>query len=195
MKFIISYFDFYVLAIMALALNSCESDRNKRGYNYLPDMAYSMAYETYAPNPIFEDGKTAQSPVEGTIPRHIIPYQYPNTSEGLKLAGLELRNPVESSMENLLRGKNVYNIFCANCHGFNGKGDGNLYASGKYPSEPPSLISTNMINKPDGEFYHIITSGSAIMGSFASIIKPEDRWKIILYLKEELSKGDVNQTY
>lgn len=187
-----SYITFLCLVISLILLISCNTDRNKRGYEYFPDMVYSDAYETYAPNPIFADGKTAQLPVKGTIPRHMVPYQYPDTRDGLKLAGLELINPQELNEENLNRGKFEYNIFCANCHGLDGKGDGNLYASGKYPSEPPSLITEVMLNRPDGEYYHIMTLGSAIMEPFASLIRPEDKWKIILYIKNDLAKQNIN---
>ncbi len=184
--------NYYLLLVLGIFLISCETDRNKRGWDYFPDMAYSEAYETYAPNSIFADGKTAQPPVPGTIPRHMVPYQYPNTSEGMKLAGEELVNPFESTEENLARGKKEYNTFCANCHGFDGMGDGNLYTSGKYPSEPPSLITTEMLKIPDGEYYHIMTVGSAIMGPFASLIRSQDKWKIILYIKTELSQKEPN---
>jgi len=186
--------NYYSILILCFLQFSCETDRNKRGYEYSPEMVYSRAYETYAPNKIYLDGKTAQPPVLGTIPRHMIPYQYPKTPKGLKLAGLELINPFEPNEANIARGKVEYNVFCANCHGFDGKGDGNLYTSGKYPSEPPSLITTEMLKMPDGEYYHIMTVGSAIMGSFASLIRPQDKWKIILYIKSELSQKEINKT-
>ena len=182
------------ILILCLLQFSCETDRNKRGFEYSPEMVYSRAYETYAPNKFYLDGKTAQPPVPGTIPRHMIPYQYPKTPEGLKLAGLELINPFEPSEANIARGKVEYNVFCANCHGFDGKGDGNLYTSGKYPSEPPSLVTMEMLKMPDGEYYHTMTVGSAIMGSFASLIRPQDKWKIILYIKSELSQKEINKT-
>ena len=180
----------FVVIFFGVTLFSCDLDTKKRGYEFFPDMAYSDAYETYAPNVIFADGKTAQKPVAGTVPRHMVPYQYPKTREGMKLAGVERENPVLATTENISRGKFVYNVFCANCHGFDGRGDGNLYSSGKYPSEPPSLVTEDMIDKPDGEYYHIMTVGSAIMGSFAALIRPEDRWKIINYIKMELSTSD-----
>lgn len=183
---------FYFLIILSFIQFSCETDRNKRGYEYFPDMAYSETYEAYSPNPIFADGKSAQLPVKGTIPRHLVPYQYPKTSEGMELAGLELVNPFEPNKENLARGKHEYNVFCANCHGFDGSGDGNLFANGSYPAEPPSLITKEMLNRPDGEYYHIMTLGSAIMGPFASLIRPDDKWKTILYIKNELSKKNIN---
>ncbi len=192
-KKIKSYFIFSCIVVLCFLQFSCETNRKKRGYEFFPDMVYSEAYETYAPNPVFPDGKTAQPPVNGTIPRHMVPYQNPNTREGMKAAGLELINPFEANEGNLERGKLEFNVFCANCHGFDGRGDGNLFASGKYPSEPPSLISEEMLNKPDGEYYHIMTVGSAIMGPFASLIRPEDKWKIILYIKSSLSIGNVNK--
>lgn len=182
------YFLFCSITVICFLQMSCETDRNKRGYEYFPDMVYSEAYETYAPNKFYPDGKTAQPPVPGTIPRHMIPYQYLKTPEGLRLAGLEVINPFEPDKENLARGKVEYDTFCANCHGFDGRGDGNLYTSGKYPSEPPSLVTNEILKMPDGEYYHIMTVGSAIMGPFASLIRPQDKWKIILYIKTELSK-------
>ena len=136
---------FFIIVLSQIQI-SCETDRNSRGYEYFPDMVYSKAYETYAANPVFPDGKTAQPPVKGTIPINMVPYQYPDTPEGMREAGLELINPYEVNEENIARGKFEYDVFCANCHGLDGRGDGNLYANGKYPSEPPSLITEVMLN-------------------------------------------------
>jgi len=182
---------FFIIVLSQIQI-SCETDRNSRGYEYFPDMVYSKAYETYAANPVFPDGKTAQPPVKGTIPTSMVPYQYPDTPEGMRTAGLELINPYEVNEENIARGKFEYDVFCANCHGLDGRGDGNLYANGKYPSEPPSLITEVMLNRPDGELFHIMTLGSAIMGPFASLIRIEDKWKLILYIKYELSANNLN---
>jgi mono/diheme cytochrome c family protein len=186
-KIVKLHFISWFLALCILQF-SCDRDNKKPGYEYFPDMANSEAYETYVPNPAFADGKTAQPPVDGTIPRHIVPYQYPKTREGKKQAGKELLNPYESSVENIARGKHEYEAFCANCHGFDGTGDGNLYTSGKYPSEPPSLVTEEMLARPDGEYFHIMTLGSSIMGPFAALIRPKDKWKIIIYIKNDLSK-------
>lgn len=168
----------------------CDHSRKKPGYDYFPDMVYSKAYETYKSNPNFADGKTVQNPVEGTISREMIPYQYPKTDEGMKKAGLELTIPSNLKDVSPDRGKREYDIYCAICHGLDGRGEGILYKSGKYPSEPASLVSPEMAEKPDGEIYHVITVGSAIMQAHASQIKVEDRWKIILYIKNVLQKNN-----
>ncbi len=169
--------------ILCLSLFSCYADKEKRGYEYAGDMSKSMAYETYSDSKVFKDGKSAQRPVAGTISREMQPYIYENSVEGLKNAGLELKNPLKSNDEFIERGREVYDIFCLNCHGVNGDGKGFLFTSKKFPIEPNSLIDEKTKNRPDGEIYHIIVHGGAAMGSFASQIKPEDRWKIILYIR------------
>jgi hypothetical protein len=40
----------------------------------------------------------------------------------------------------------------------------------------------------DGEIYHTITVGYGIMGAHGGIVRPEDRWKIILHVRENLQK-------
>ncbi len=186
-----TYFIYCAVVLLGAVQISCDYNKTQRGYQYFPDMDSSIPYGTYSANKIFPDGKTAQHPVNGTVPRNMIPYKYPKTSEGLKLAGKELKNPVKATKANISRGKIEYDIFCANCHGLTGKGDGNLYTSGKYISEPVSFVTKEMLQKPDGEYFHTITVGSDIMGSFGSMIRPQDKWKIVLYIKNELSKKEV----
>ena len=177
-----------ILALLLLLLAACSSEPDEPGWDYFPDMYYSKAYETYSDNPVFEDGKTMQSPVEGTIPRDMIPFQYEKTEEDRILAGKELVNPYTDGLEHVARGKDAYNAFCIQCHGENGEGEGLLYTSGKYGYKPASLVNEKMINAPDGELYHAITVGYGIMGAHGPLVRPDDRWKIILYIRESLQK-------
>ena len=171
--------------LILVVLVSCKHGNNDTGYAYMPDMAYSVAYETNTENPVFENGITNQLPVEGTIPRGMIPYQYKKTFEDQQRAGQELINPFESNRENLERGKLEFDIFCASCHGFKGKGDGHLYTSKLFHVKPTALHDNYVQSKPDGEIYHVIMKGSlsGLMGPHGSQIKPDDRWKIISYIK------------
>jgi mono/diheme cytochrome c family protein len=36
----------------------------------------------------------------------------------------------------------------------------------------------------DGQIYHIITMGRGLMASYAAQVEPDDRWKIILYIRK-----------
>jgi len=177
------------IALSALVFASCDRTRIQKGYEYFPDMAHSLAYETYAPSKGAANGITMQMPVIGSIPREMIPYQYPATPEGRLLAGKELVNKIESSDTNLVRGKEMYTIYCQNCHGTAGKGDGHLYTSGKFTMQPASLISERMLIAPIGEVYHVITAGWNTMGAHGPQILPDDRWKIALYVKNNLQKN------
>ncbi len=173
------------LSLIILFLMSCNHDNNDTGYAYMPDMAYSYAFETYGSSPNFSDSITMLTPVEGTIPREMIPYQYEKTFEDQQRAGQELINPFETNKENLIRGKEQYIIYCSMCHGEKGKSDGHLVKSKLFPVQPIALSGDYVKNKPDGEIYHVVTMGSlsGLMGAHGSQISPEDRWKIVLYVK------------
>ena len=71
----------------------------------MPDMYYSNAYESYTPNPNFEDDLTMRTPVEGTVPREMIPFAWENTEEDRLAAGEALVNPLENNGENLAQGQ------------------------------------------------------------------------------------------
>jgi len=177
------------VVLTAMLFASCDRTRIQKGYEYFPDMAHSLAYETYAPAKGANNGITMQMPVLGSIPREMIPYQYPATVEGRTLAGKELSCNLEASEANLLRGKEMYTIFCNNCHGPAGKGDGHLYTSGKYTVPPASLVSERMLAAPIGEVFHVITAGFNVMGAHGPQIRPDDRWKITLYVKNTLQNN------
>ena len=175
--------------VTLLVFSGCSrEDRNHPGYNYLNDMTPSQAFEYYSSNPNFADGITAQPPVAGTIPRGMIPYPFPRTEAGQKQAGIELVNPLPVSKENLEVAKELFELNCAMCHGNGGKGDGRFVTSGKFTTDVTSLVDEFVQSKPDGEIFHVITMGSVsgFMGSHSAQIKPDDRWKIVGYIKNKL---------
>jgi mono/diheme cytochrome c family protein len=185
-----SYLKFPVIPLVAVLLfmSACNHDRNQPGYAYMPDMYYSESYEAYTANPVFSDSLTMQSPVKGTIARgHYPAYPYrAKSADDQKRAGIELVNPIPPGAEAIEKGKELYTIFCINCHGVLGDGQGFLFTSKRFPAQPTSLIGDLVKNKPDGELYHVITLGSlsGLMGAHGSQIAPENRWKIIDYVRE-----------
>lgn len=174
--------------MMVMGLLSCDRDRNTTGWEYFDDMAHSPAYESYTPNPNFSDGKTLRNPVEGTIPIGYEPYLYQKTDEDRVKAGQDLVNPLEANEANISRGKEVYGIFCVSCHGEKGDGQGYLFTSKKYNYQPANLLSDKVRNNPDGEIYHVITVGFGVMAPHGYMIRPEDRWKATMYIRNILHK-------
>jgi hypothetical protein len=178
----------YLTFILVIALASCDKRSTERGYSYLPDMQESQAYDTYSENPNFEDSMTLRKPISGTIPRDYIPYHLIKNDEDLKTAGEKFTNPLEYTEANLENGKLQFERYCMNCHGEKGDGQGFLYSSKKYAFPPANLTLEKTVNRPDGEIYHIINVGINIMGAHASQISQEDRWRIVMYIRNDLQK-------
>ena len=95
-----------LLLLTALAAWATRSDPASTGYEFIPDMAHSVPYDAYAPNPVTRDGKTLQPPVAGTIARGgPLPFHYAATAEDAARAGRELRNPFPPSPATAGRGR------------------------------------------------------------------------------------------
>jgi len=161
---------------------SCNDDPKKPGYEYMPDMYRGPAYKPNSDNPNFKDSMTNRKPVEGTVARNQpMPFAYPHTNEGYELAGKELKSPIEHNEVNLAEGKRLFEIFCIHCHGPEGKGDGTIVQNGKFP--PPPSYSNQLKDLPEGKMFWTITYGKNLMGSHASQLNQDERWKIISYVQ------------
>jgi mono/diheme cytochrome c family protein len=170
--------------LLVVLLFSCDRQRNMRGYDFVPDMVYSRAYETYSDNPNFKDSASMRIPVPNTVPVGFLPFRYTNDTISRVKAGKELVNPFTATAEVIERGKLIFTTFCIHCHGKGGAGDGYLFTSGLYPLQPKNLSGETASKLKDGEIYHTITLGIRSMGAHGSQIKPDDRWKLVLYIRE-----------
>lgn len=179
---------FSLVLFAVVILSACDYDRRTTGWDYAGDMINSPAYETYTPNSVFANGRTMQPPVAGTIPRGFMPYPYLKTDEDRALAAKTIVNELESTPENLERGKVAFGIYCMHCHGEKGDGQGSLFVNKKFTYPPGNLLNEKMRANPEADIYHVITVGWGIMGEHGSMITPEDRWKIAMYVKQELQK-------
>ncbi|MDB5152586.1 MAG: cytochrome c [Mucilaginibacter sp.] len=168
-----------------VVITSCK-DKRSTGWEYAPNMYEHIAYDPDQANPNFKDGKTAQKPPEGTIPVGFTTFDYPNTKDGYELAGTEVKSPLPQTQQNFADGQVLFEHFCSPCHGKEGQGDGLVVAHG-FPA-PPSYSKGQssrggaMKDLTDGKMYHTITYGVNAMGSYASQLAPEERWKVIMYV-------------
>ena len=118
----------------------------------------------------------------------MIPYVFQKNDTDRAIAARKLVNNLEPTPENLLKGKENYKIYCMHCHGAAGDGKGQLFVSKKYPYQPASLLSDKMRANPEADIYHVITVGFGVMPGHGSMIRPPERWKIAMYIKNELQK-------
>ena len=178
----------FVLGIM-VSVSSCKNDL-KPNYQYMPNMYESVAYETYSESDAFnsptgEKGKEGQSPAEGSIKRGFVPYEIPNTPEGYALAKASLKSPLDSLSLDAEKGKTLFNVYCAICHGEKGDGKGNLVVKEKFLGVP----NYKEREITEGSIFHVITYGLNSMGSHANQLSQEERWQVtdyVLKLKSEL---------
>lgn len=182
MKRIFSWLSVILLPVVVLGgIHLISRDTSRRNLEWPTQMQYSPAYASQSPNPVWPDGMTQRMPVPGTLPRGFRPFRYGSGPEEAERTGRELRNPFEPVEENLARGEAIYANYCAVCHGTTGAGDGPLIP--KYPN-PPSYITDKSKALADGYMFHTITMGRANMPSHAAQVGPDDRWKVILYIRK-----------
>jgi mono/diheme cytochrome c family protein len=124
-----------------------------------------------------------------------VPYYFDDTPEGrLQAIAQLIDNPFPITEDGLARGKNLYNIFCAICHGEEGDGKGYLYdeeknPNAKYPNLPANFIKGELVTASNGRFYNAIMHGYNVMGGYADKIGYEERWQVIHYIREMQAKG------
>src|SRR6202023_1867237 len=105
--------------------------------------------------------------------------------EGLANAAQYLKDPFPASPEIQAEGKVLFDQFCIHCHGKNGMGDGPVGM--KLPGPPPPYSGAQLKNFTEGEMYQTLEYGGAngknFMGSHASQLTVDERWKIIRYVQ------------
>ncbi|MGB5821220.1 MAG: cytochrome c [Saonia sp.] len=175
-----------VLGLVVLVV-SC-ADKNSPNYQYMPNMYEAVGYETYQEVGFLPNGAEALTPVENTIKRGWMPYGFENTPEGKESARLDI-SPLDSlqSEGNLAKGKELYNIYCAICHGSKGDGKGYLVEQEKILGVPSYADAARNISV--GSTYHTMYYGLNSMGSYASQMNNEELWQVAEYvmkLKQDL---------
>ncbi|SFB82912.1 Cytochrome C oxidase, cbb3-type, subunit III [Parapedobacter composti] len=192
------------VAIAAVVTACGDKTTRSTGWEFSRNMYDPIGYNPDQPNANFKDGKTAQVPPPGTVPVGFERFEYAGTNEDYERAGAEVVNPLARTEANLAQGKALYLVYCAVCHGPEGAGDGPITKDRRLESKtesralenyppPPSYRRSDganssrgglMADLTDGKIYHTITYGLNMMGSHASQLSPEERWKVVMYVRE-----------
>ena len=169
---------------------------NDPGQAYMPDMYYSRAYETYGYNDVGGEFDSLKKrgihynamPVPGTVARgDMMSYHLTNDSAGL-IAAAAIKNPfdtIASSPAVMKEAERLYLVNCGICHGDKLDGNGPLWndGNGPYPAAPRNLMDDYTKKLTDGHVFHVVTYGIRTMGSYASQLRPDQRWMVIKYIR------------
>ena len=169
------------VAIVMISFVSCKKD-SKPNYQYMPNMYEPLSYETYGEYGVFPGGQEAMLPAKGSVSRGWMPYDYENSNVGYQKAKDTLKNPIRYTKENEEKGKELYNIYCAICHGEKGDGKGNLVKREKILGVPSYADIGRAIT--EGSIYHVMYYGINSMGSYASQTNEQERWQIVQYVEK-----------
>ncbi|MEI9807255.1 MAG: cytochrome c [Bacteroidota bacterium] len=194
---------FWIIAgcvVTGIVIMSCNKTRRNTGRAYMPDMAYSVAYETYAPaaERLKASGATYNArPVEGTIARgDMFPYALKNDSSGYA-GSVNVTNPLAAGSFDMKEAERLYLVNCGICHGSKLDGNGPLYkgGDGPYPAKPATLVGDAVYEAmPEGKMFHSVTYGKNAMGSYASQLSTKQRWMVIAYIKSKQAAGKKTTT-
>lgn len=192
---------------MIAFFTACSDVQREPGRTYMPDMAYSRAYETYAERDSdnFTMNRNAAGdkifynnmPVSGTIARgEEMPFLIPKDAQGDTtnyIASKQISNPILALNENDMKeAERLYLINCGICHGKNLDGNGPLYkdGNGPFPAHPAALKGdAKYVNMPEGQMFYSVTYGKNLMGSYASQLSRKQRWMVIAYIKAQQGEG------
>lgn len=123
----------------------------------------------------------------------------PQTRETKKAADADFnaRNP-KTSAEDIKEGGEIYQgtkkvagiaVACSMCHGKEGNGDGPAGKAFKSPKAPRAFTCKDtMKDISEGQMFWIIKNGSPGTGMTAQKAADDDIWKVVAYIRKELSK-------
>jgi mono/diheme cytochrome c family protein len=175
------------LTALALALGGCWEQVDREWFAQMKEQPAIQPLENRAP----------WEPPEHTIPAGDSLLRLPPDDEML-LAGNPLnspvgrmfRNPVASSPESIARGRHMFMVNCAVCHGPEGM---------PIPSEVPvaaRLMAVGALPLPlassvaytDGQLFTKITYGKPNMPPYPQILE-QDRWHIVNFMRSKFGPG------
>jgi hypothetical protein len=145
------------------------------------DMHVQPRYNPLARSDFYPDKRSARPLVEGTVARGEL------RADTYFYTGRIGNNPGDYmpfaiTREDLERGRIRFNIYCAPCHSRLGDGNGYIPTRG-FPRKPPSFHIERLEKAPVGYIFGVITEGFGIMPDYASQIPPQDRWRIVAYVR------------
>lgn len=155
-----------ILTSLLVGLAACEETTETK-LQYMPDMADSPAPKAQ---------RSFLNPPDNSVAINAILYP-----EDPAVGEKEFKNPLPANEYMLEQGKKFFNIYCAVCHGPDGKGHGTLTAN--YPVGVPDISRPDMKAREDGFFFMKISKGGPMMPSYGHATSPGERWQIIHYLR------------
>jgi len=156
-------------ALLLFALTGCRDDMHNQ-----------PRYKPLAASEFFADHRSERPEIEGTVARghlKIDSARYTGKFNGEDIDQF----PIPITRADIERGRERFNIYCTPCHGRLGDGNGMVVLRGY--RQAASYYSDKLMKAPVGHFFDVMTNGFGAMPSYASRVQPDDRWRIVAYIR------------
>jgi mono/diheme cytochrome c family protein len=143
-------------------------------------MANQPRYDPLESSDFFADGMAARPRVANTVARGELstnPFLDTGKIDGAEADGF----PFAVTAAHIDRGQERFNIYCSECHGRVGDGNGMIPSRGF--RHPPSFHTAALRNARTGHFFDVMTNGFGSMPPYGTMIPPQDRWAIVAYIR------------
>lgn len=165
------------------------TDFRKPPLEIFDDMVRQDKLRPQVPNAFFNDGRSSQPHVAGTIAQRIGNVNNDTWQASAKNTGIKPGStnwveaiPVPVTTALLARGRERYNISCLPCHGASADGNGITKKIGAM-AVVANLHDQRIAKLPDGELFQVISQGRNLMQGYGANIDINDRWAIVGYLR------------
>src|ERR1041385_4449625 len=159
----------------------------------------------YRSTSFFTDNLSTRQPIAGTVPRGYLrsdteyftgkkakapgatataspsAQQTPGSTQANNFPDDVDKFPFPVTKEIVLRGQERYGVFCSECHGLTGNGDGMIVRRGF--RHAASFNDDRLRQAPVGHFFDAMTNGWGAMPAYAPQIPVQDRWAIAAYIR------------
>ena len=150
-------------------------------------MADQARYDPLEASDFFEDGMASRPRLANTVARgELVTNPYFETGKIGAQLGDGFPFPVTAAVMD--RGEERFNIYCAQCHGRLGDGQGMIPSRGY--RRPPSFHTATLRAAKTGHLFDVMTNGFGAMPPYRTMISASDRWAIAAYIRAlQLSQG------
>lgn len=97
-------------------------------------------------------------------------------------------NPLKVTEASVAEGRQHYLVFCAPCHGAEGKGGVTGPVAAKFIPTPDLTSAELQKQRTDGYWHSYIVAGGAVMPAYAEALSSTEAWHVVNFLRSIAAK-------
>jgi mono/diheme cytochrome c family protein len=179
----------FALIPFAIAAKARNSSSHEPHIHIFPDMDFQPKFKSDTACDLFPDQRCNRGEIQGTVARGSLQADdtlFRGLEDGQWTTGFPKQLEINEAF--VRRGQGRYNIYCAPCHGYDGRGAGPVPT--RLLTVGASWSVRNLVDPaatparmPNGQLFNTISNGFNTMMGYAQQIPHIDRWSIVAYVR------------